>query len=103
MSETRKTVISKSISRKIQTAKFENLTVTVNVTEEIEWSDLKEKAKKHDHVTKIVIGDFKSTANAVLQELGLSEKPAYVEKQTFNDAPKQKPDSNKNNDFFDEM
>lgn len=61
----RKSKISKSISRKVQTATFENLQVFVSYEEEVEWSDIKERAKKSEGITKLLIGDFNKTMKSV--------------------------------------
>lgn len=74
----RKTVVTKSISRKIQTAKYENIQISVNIQEEIEWNSMDEKMKKHEAVTKILIKDYENTESKVLKELDLAYKPASI-------------------------
>lgn len=76
--EKRKTVITKAISRKIQTAKYENIQISVSVEEEIDWANLDEKNKKHQAVTKVLLNDYKQTEKDVLKELDLMNKPASV-------------------------
>lgn len=76
--EKRKTVITKAISRKIQTAKYENIQISVSVQEEIDWDNLDEKTKKHQAVTKVLLNDYKQTEKDVLKELNLMNKPASV-------------------------
>ena len=71
--------ISKSISRKFNVAKYENLVIHVSYEEEVEWGDLKTRQKKSEDVTKLLLIDFEQTKKEVFAELGLEEKTAFME------------------------
>jgi len=71
--------ISKSISRKFNVAKYENLVIHVSYEEEVEWGDLKTRQKKSEDVTKLLLIDFEQTKKEVFEELGLEEKTAFME------------------------
>ena len=76
--QTRKSHIRKTITRKLSTAKFESLDLTVEFEEEVEWNTIQERQEKSDKITKLLLNDFKQTRNAVLDALGLTEKKASV-------------------------
>ena len=71
--------ITKSVSRKFNVAKYENLVIHVSYEEDIEWADLKERQKKSGDVTKLLLSDFEQTKKEVFEELGLEEKTAFME------------------------
>jgi len=75
----RKSKIVKSISRKYNVAKYENLVIHVSYEEEIEWKDLTERQKKSKDVTKLLAMDFEQTKKDVFEELKEHEKPAHIE------------------------
>ena len=77
--KTRVSKISKSISRKFNVAKYENLVINVSYEEEVEWTDLKTRQKKSNDITKLLTMDFEQTKKDVFEELGLEEKPAFME------------------------
>ena len=76
--QTRKSIIHKTITRKLSTAKFESLDLTVEFEEEVEWNSIKERQEKSDKITKLLLVDYTKTRNAVLDVLGLTEKKASV-------------------------
>jgi len=78
MVEKRKSVIRKKIGRKIQTKQFESLEVYVDIEEEIEWGDIKERDKKTKAINKILINDYKDTLKTILKELKLEKNKATV-------------------------
>ncbi|HUS49890.1 MAG TPA: hypothetical protein VMZ91_06975 [Candidatus Paceibacterota bacterium] len=78
MEQKRKSIIRKKIGRKIQTKMYESLDVNVEIEEEIEWSDLKERQQKTDGISKILIKDYKKTMTQVLEDLKLSQIKATV-------------------------
>ena len=78
MEQKRKSIIKKKIGRKIQTKIYESLDVNVEIEEEIEWSDLKERQQKTDGISKILIKDYKETMTQVLKDLKLSQIKATV-------------------------
>ena len=78
MSEKRKSIVTKGISRLIQTKDFENVRIDVNIQEEIEWDAPAERIEKSQKVTKLLMLDFQETYAKALQELGLAAKPVTV-------------------------
>ena len=84
----RKSIISKSISRKVQTDKYENLTISAHFEEEVEWKDLKERQQKSDNITKLLVNDFKQTVVIVLGGLGLTEVKAFADQPDIFKSPK---------------
>ena len=74
----KKSVIKKSITRKISTAPYETLDVHVEIQEEVEWEKMEERMKKTDAISKILIIDFVKTLNQVSEELNLNKKIAQV-------------------------
>tara|TARA_Y100000034_G_C6679357_1_gene298573 strand:+ start:261 stop:512 length:252 start_codon:yes stop_codon:yes gene_type:complete len=74
----KKSVIHKRISRKINTAPYENIEVSCEFQEEITWNDLKERQMKSEKITKLLITDFNRTLAQVMDELNLQRKGAVV-------------------------
>jgi len=64
----RKSKVTKHIGRKINTAKFEILEISISIEEEIEWTSVEEKMKKHASLSKLAIKDYQATEAAVLKE-----------------------------------
>ena len=83
MPETKTSKISKTISRKVQTAKFENLEIRVSSEEEITWSTPQERLKKTESHAKLLCKEFLITMEKSLQELGLETQPASASKSNF--------------------
>lgn len=61
--------IKKTIVRGIQTKQYEQLNITVELEEEIEWEDDKEREKKVKETTDKVLDDFVNTYNQVCETL----------------------------------
>lgn len=80
MTMLRKSIIKKNVSRKISTSKYENVVISVEITEEIEWSTLEERERKTKNINKILINDIASTIDEVLEELNLKRYDAFVER-----------------------
>ena len=74
----KKSIIKKSITRKISTAPYETLDVHVEVVEEVEWEKMDERMKKTDAISKILLIDFAKTLNQVAEELGVNKKVAQI-------------------------
>lgn len=74
----KKSIIKKSITRKICTAPYETLDVHVEIVEEVEWEKMDERMKKTDAISKILLIDFTKTLNQVTDELGVNKKIASV-------------------------
>jgi|TARA_Y100000310_G_scaffold344276_1_gene456152 hypothetical protein len=73
--------ITKRVSRKIQTKTYENLEVTCEFSEEVEWSDMKERQEKLDRITKLLIVDFDRTLHKVMNELQVHPVRASASKE----------------------
>jgi len=74
----KKSIIKKSITRKICTAPYETLDVHVEIVEEVEWEKMDERMKKADAISKILLIDFTKTLNQVAEEIGVNKKIASV-------------------------
>lgn len=74
----KKSIIKKSITRKICTAPYETLDVHVEIEEEVEWDKMDERMKKTDAISKILLIDFAKTLNQVTEELKVDKKIAQV-------------------------
>lgn len=72
----KKSIIKKSISRKICTAPYETLDVHVEIVEEVEWDKMDERMKKTDAISKILLIDFAKTLNQISEELKVDKKVA---------------------------
>jgi len=77
--EKRVSKIVKSISRKYNVAKYENLVINVSYEEEVEWTDLKDRQAKSKNLTKLLTMDFEQTKKDVFEELKEHNKPAHIE------------------------
>lgn len=66
-----KSTIKKSIVRQINTAKFEQVTITVEIAEDIEWKDKEERKSKIINFTDFLLSDFTETYNQVVEKLGI--------------------------------
>ena len=68
--------VKKSIFRKIQTAKFEQVDINLEIEEEIEWKDIEDRMKKTNQITQVLLLDFIQTYNKVVEELKVDRKLA---------------------------
>lgn len=75
--------ISKSISRLINTAQYENVTITINIEESISGKSEKDIEEALVLLTKKVVEDYKNTESMVFDELELGNKPAYTNRATL--------------------
>jgi len=73
----RQTVISKGISRTIQTAQYFSLTIQHTAIDCIEWENLDEREKKQDNLTKLAVKNFIQTHDCVLDQLRLGQMHAF--------------------------
>jgi len=80
----RKAVITKSISRLIATAPYENITITTNMQIEVFWQTPEELMKKSEKFNSMVIDDYKKTEKQVVEELKIAEKKAFPNEQMQN-------------------
>jgi hypothetical protein len=74
----RKSIIKRSVARKICTAKFELVDIVSEVEEEIEWDNEKERKIESDKVGKHLLLDFVETYNQAMKELGVDRCIAQV-------------------------
>jgi len=74
----RETVITKGISRTIQTAPYFSLTIQHVAQDTIQWHTIEEREKKQDNLAKLAIKDFQKTHDYVLGQLKLGEKNAFA-------------------------
>lgn len=73
-----KIFIRKSISRKLNTAQYENVNISCDLEAEFEVNDEKELDKAQCEITNRILKDYKNTEKEVMKELGLEEKKAFV-------------------------
>lgn len=73
-----KIFIRKSISRKLNTAQYENINISCELEAECEVGDEKELSKAQSEITRKILNDYKNTEREVMKELGLEEKKAFV-------------------------
>lgn len=76
--------IRKSISRKINTAQYENVVISCDLRISIDTIDESDLIKIQQEVTEKLLLDYKNTEIKVLKEIGLTEKPAFIESKTSN-------------------
>ena len=67
-----KTVVNLGVVRKIRTAEYEQLDISVNITEEIEWSGDAQREALVNNVIKHLNGDFERTYAAIADSIGLT-------------------------------
>ena len=82
--------IKKSIFRKIQTAKFEQVDINLEIEEEIEWKDIEDRMKKTNQITQVLLLDFIQTYNKVVEELKVDRKLATGTKPEPENKPEAK-------------
>ena len=75
--EKRKTIVTKGICRKIQTAKYFSLEIIHQAEDVIEWETIEERDTKQQNLTKLLIKNFKETHDTILHQLGLGEVHAF--------------------------
>lgn len=80
----RKSRISKTVSRLIPTAQFENVTISTTMEIEVEWQTPEELLKKSEKFNSLVLEDYKKTESRVMAELNLAEKKAFPNEQLKN-------------------
>lgn len=73
-----KIFIRKSISRKLNTAQYENISISCELEAEFDVNDEKELDKAQSEITNRILKDYKNTEKEVMKELGLEEKRAFV-------------------------
>jgi len=74
----RQTVVTKGITRTIQTAKYFSLTINHTAQDTIEWETTGERETKINNLTKLAVKDFVQTHDTVLDQLKLGQMHAFV-------------------------
>ena len=73
----RQTVVTKGITRTIQTAQYFSLTIQHVAQDTIEWETPDEREKKISNLTKLAVRDFIQTHDCVLDQLKLGQMHAF--------------------------
>ncbi len=66
-----KSIIKKAISRKIRTADFESLDVSIEVEEQIVWETEEERVAATIKISERLLDDFTTTYNDVVKKVGV--------------------------------
>lgn len=66
-----KSIVKKGIARKIKTAQFEQLDISVEIEEEIIWETEKERIIATRDVSRKLLDDFTSVYNSAVERLGV--------------------------------
>ncbi len=66
-----KSIVKKTIRRKIQTAKFEALDIELEVEEQIIWDTEEERIAATAKLSKRLLDDFTKTYNEVVERTGV--------------------------------
>ena len=74
----KKSIIKKSITRKISTAPYESIDINIEITEEVEWENMDERMKKTDAISKILLIDFVKSLNLAAEELNFTKNIATI-------------------------
>lgn len=72
--------ITKTIKRTYNVAQYESLEVAVSFDEEVTWSDIEERDKKTNNLTKLLICDLYETSLNTMQLLEIDGYRAKLEK-----------------------
>lgn len=92
-SNVRRTVVTRTISRKFNTAPYETLDVGTSLQQEIEWTNNEDLWKKERAFDKYVLKDFQEYVNTTLQSLGLQSVQGSTESDTEAENKTKKPGS----------
>ena len=101
-----KAKITKGIVRGIQTKKFEQVTISSQWEEEIEWKTPEEKEKEEKRVTQNLMKDFKETFNEAMKVIEVEGRCLGTVSVKKNDTDEPKEGSvlkKKDNDGEDEF
>ena len=85
-----KSIIKRSIIRKIRTADFESIDVTEEVQQEIEWKTDAEKVKQENKVYRSLLDSFKRDLVLTMTELGLDKCIGSISTKDNKPSPKKK-------------
>ncbi len=100
----RVSVIRKTISRTLTTAKYESIKIEDSIEETVEWSDLEERDRKIKNWETIMLQQYKQSHDRILEELNLSHKKAYFNNHLdTDDRPDPHADGDVNAEFLDKL
>ncbi len=71
--------IRKSISRKINTAQYENVVISCDLEIECEIKNEEDLIRCQNELNEKIIRDYKNTEYLILNELSIEEKKAFME------------------------
>lgn len=89
-STTRSGRVQMFIHRTIQTEKYQSLVMGVHVDEQIQWTTLEDWFQKQKNWETVLIRRYKEMHDNVLEELGHSEKRAFIKDGPDNTAGTEK-------------
>ena len=95
-SNVRRTVVTRTITRKFNTAPYETLDIGTSIQQEIEWTNNEDLWKKSRAFDKYVQNDFQQLVNTTLASLGLSSVQGSTD-------PKNNENNEKSSDSSDEF
>lgn len=98
----KKSIIKKSITKKISTAPYESVDIHIELTETVEWETMDERMKKTDAISKILIIDFIKSLNQAAEELGFTKNIAQISGKKESQNAKEKTDDKSINTNKDE-
>jgi len=100
--QVRVSVIRKTISRTLTTAKYESIKIEDSIEEIVEWKDLEERDRKIKNWETIMLQNYKQSHDRIFEELQLSHKKAYFVNH-LDDRPDPHADGDVNADFLDKL
>lgn len=74
----RRSVITKKVEELIPTKAYQNVTISHQITEEIEWSSSEEREKKMTALNNVVLKEYSNIKKQVFAELEIGHVPASV-------------------------
>jgi hypothetical protein len=78
MSDKRKSIIKKRMSRTFNIGDYNSLVVDVSFEDEVEWETLEERNKKSENMTKLLLLDLSSSSKYAFARLGIGEHKCTV-------------------------
>lgn len=98
----KKSIVKKSILRKISTANYESLDISVEIEEEIEWTTIEERTNKTQKISQILLKDFVYTYNEVVNKIGVQKCIGKVTQQQSSNNSETESGDEGNFDFLGE-
>ena len=93
--------IKLGVVRKIRTADFEQLDVSVEIEEEIKWENEEERKEKTDNVNNHLKEDFQKTYNSVVESIGVKRTIGVAEVKNGKEVRKASVHTDKKPDDFE--